>query len=246
VDLLNRDDLRAFQPLATQQPVKLVYVGGFETWHGINNLLHALAAAREQGANVTLDLIGAGPEQGTIETTIRTLRLTDIVRLTGFVDIQTLSRYLAAADIGLCPYCGRVEYSGLKLLDYKAAGLATIASGANGQPVVLRQGETGWIVPPCDIAALTTAILQLSYDHEWRRRMGQTARMEAEREHSWRQTALRLEAIFQRLQPTAALLQNEELSPESGSPTKSYAGQRGAFSGSCISQQAMDEVGHEA
>lgn len=196
VTLLTRAQLRPFRPLAQDDKVTLVYVGGFEKWHGITILLHAVAAARKQGVNLALYLIGAGPEQTTIETTIAALALQEVVTLTGFVDIVTLGGYLAEADIGLCPYCGRVEYSGLKLLDYKAAGLATIASGANGQPVVIKQGETGLIVPPCDEAALTAAIVELCRAHELRRQMGRQARAEAEREHSWRHTAQRLEAIF--------------------------------------------------
>ncbi len=213
VNLLQRNRLASFTPYEESQSIRLVYVGGFETWHGITNLLHALAGAVAQGANVALYLIGAGPEQETIERTIHELQLTEIVTLTGFLDIQGLSAYLAQSDIGLCPYCGRVEYSGLKLLDYKAAGLATIASGANGQPTVLHHGETGWIVPPCDIAALTAAIVHLSSDHELRRRIGQAARIEAEREHSWHHTAQRLETIFQRVQPSVVPLQQMDKLP---------------------------------
>ncbi len=207
VTLLRREQLRPFQPLAANQPVTLVYVGGFEKWHGITILLQALAVAISQGAKLTLYLIGAGPEQPRIEALIHSLGLQDVVTMTGFVDIVTLSHYLANADIGLCPYCGRVEYSGLKLLDYKAAGLATIASGANGQPVVIKDGQTGYIVPPCDEAALAAAILALSQSHELRRQMGRLARTEAEREHSWRHTAQRLEAIFTQVTATPATYQ---------------------------------------
>lgn len=199
VTLLSRDQLRAFAPQECNARVNLVYVGGFESWHGISVLLRALAKTRQRGASVTLTLIGAGPEQATIERQIQELQLQADVTLTGFVDIQQLASYLAQADIGLCPYCGRIEYSGLKLLDYKAAGLATIASGANGQPVVVRQGVTGLIVPPCDEEQLCQAIIKLSVEHELRRQMGRTARAEAEEQHSWRNTAQQIEAIFQQV-----------------------------------------------
>jgi glycosyltransferase involved in cell wall biosynthesis len=199
VTLLQRQQLRAFSENPPTDAVTLVYVGAFEPWHGLSVLLHAVASARQQGAPVKLYLLGAGPEQANLVRQVEELHLQAVVVMPGFVGMATMSAYLAQADIGVCPYCGRVEYSGLKLLDYKAAGLATIASGANGQPVVLRQGITGLIVPPCDAERLAAAIITLSRNHDLRRQMGRTARLEAEEQHSWRNTAQRLDAIFQRL-----------------------------------------------
>lgn len=202
VSLLQRAQLRAFTEPGQTAEVKLVYAGGFEPWHGLGVLLRAVAQARQQGAPVALTLLGAGPEQAAIARQIAELDLQPVVTLTGFVDLHRLGAHLAAADIGLCPYCGRVEYSGLKLLDYKAAGLATIASGAQGQPAVLRHGVTGLIVPPCDEAQLTEAILALSFNQEERRAMGRQARQEAEAHHHWRHTAQRLDMILQHVAGT--------------------------------------------
>lgn len=202
VSLLQRAQLRAFREPSQTAEVKLVYAGGFEPWHGLGVLLRAVAQVRQQGAPVALTLLGAGPEQAAIERQIVELHLQQVVTLTGFVDIHTLGAHLADAEIGLCPYCGRVEYAGLKLLDYKAAGLATIASGTQGQPAVLRHGVTGLIVPPCDEVQLTRAILDLSCNQEQRRAMGRQARQEAEAHHHWRHTAQRLDAIFQQVAGT--------------------------------------------
>lgn len=202
VSLLQRTQLRAFTEPRQAAAVKLVYAGSFEPWHGLNVLLRAVAQARQQGAPVALTLLGAGPEQAAIARQIAELHLQQVVTLTGFVDIHALGAHLAGADIGLCPYCGRVEYSGLKLLDYKAAGLATIASGAHEQPAILRHGVTGLIVPPCDEVQLTQAILDLSCNQEQRRAMGRKARQEAEADHHWRHTAQRLDAIFQQVART--------------------------------------------
>jgi glycosyltransferase involved in cell wall biosynthesis len=89
-----------------------------------------------------------------------------------------------------------MEFSGLKLFDYKAAGLAIIASGEKGQPITLRNEETAIIVPPCDVEALAQSIIRLITDIGLRRKLGQIARLEAEKEHSWRHTAINLEKIF--------------------------------------------------
>lgn len=198
VSLLDRRQLAAFAPAAagSNTAVRLVYVGAFEPWHGITVLLNALAQVVAQGVPVHLDLIGDGSELGTVERMIVEHKLTAHVSLHGFLRIGEAAPILASCEIGLSPYCGRVEYSGLKLLDYKAAGLATIASGENGEPFVLRHGVTGWIVAPCDVEQLTDAIVTLCRNAELRRCIGQAARLEAEEQHSWRHTAQQLEQIF--------------------------------------------------
>ncbi|MEW6404809.1 MAG: glycosyltransferase, partial [Chloroflexota bacterium] len=89
-----------------------------------------------------------------------------------------------------------VEFSGLKLLDYKAAGLAIIASGKEKQPEVINHGRTGWIVPPCDEGALSDAIIHFSKNPQLIREMGQRARLEAEQLHRWKNTVDDLEDLF--------------------------------------------------
>jgi glycosyltransferase involved in cell wall biosynthesis len=205
VQLLTRADLANFQDGATapsqasgstSRPVRLVYVGAFEPWHGILVLIKALATVVGRNRGVHLDLIGDGSARPEIERLIAEFHLEPYVTLHGFLRIEQAAPVLGHSEIGLSPYCGRVEYSGLKLLDYKAAGLATIASGEGGEPAVLRHGATGWIVPPCDVEQLAEAVLTLCADAPLRRQIGQAARSEAEAEHSWRHTALQLQAIF--------------------------------------------------
>lgn len=201
VELLARCDLANLQDELGEADqadrlVRLVYVGAFEPWHGIHVLINSLARVVGQRGNIHLDLIGDGSARPDIERLIAEYNLTPYVTLHGLLRIEQAAPILGRSEIGLSSYCGRVEYSGLKLLDYKAAGLATIASGENGEPAVLQHGETGWIVPPCDVDRLADAILSLCADGHVRRCMGRAARMEAEAEHSWRHTALQLLSIF--------------------------------------------------
>jgi glycosyltransferase involved in cell wall biosynthesis len=197
IDLLRRQQLRAFQPASpVRQPLTAAYVGAFEPWHGLANLLHAAAKARSNGVDIRLLLIGDGKERPTLEALTDELGLRARVNFTGYLSAAQLAPLLAQAEIGVSPYCGRVEYSGLKLLDYKAAGLVSLASGADGQPAVLQHGKTGWIVPPCDIDALGEAIVWLWRNPAQRRAIGMAARLEAEQVHSWRHTAQELEKLF--------------------------------------------------
>jgi glycosyltransferase involved in cell wall biosynthesis len=199
VSLIHRDQLACFSNYYDpQKPVIVLYIGGFEPWHGLNILLQAVARAVSQRSELRLILVGSGSELAEMNRLIRELKLETRVKLTGQLDFSELLNYLIEADIGVSPYCGRVEYSGLKLLDYKAAGLAIIASGENGQPSVIRHGQTGWIVPPCDVDALSKAIVTLAKDTNLRRKLGQQARIEAETCHKWRHTAEQIIKIFSR------------------------------------------------
>jgi len=200
VDMLSRQELRAFQETsADAENIKIVYLGAFETWHGIKALLKAFSLAITSLPYLHLDLIGDGPERNEIIQLVRAFRLESTVNLTGNIGLFEVVRYLKNADIGVSPYCGRVEYSGLKLLDYKSAGLATISSGENGQPLIIKHGQTGLIVPPCDEDALRDAIIYLSKNNFIRKKIGQQARLEAEQLHRWRHTAEQLESLFTRI-----------------------------------------------
>ena len=199
VELLDREALRAFQPVQPTQPVQVVYLGGFYPWHGIQILLNALHKALSQGVNIRLLLIGSGNGVEEAHQMVEELGLTEVVEFTGSLTAVQYAPFLAQSDLGVSPYCGWKEYSGLKLFDYKAAGLACIASGEDGQPATLDHGGTGWIVPPCNEEELTRALILLASQPELRRKLGQAARKDAEASHGWKHTVDKLEVLFDNL-----------------------------------------------
>lgn len=200
VERLTRGALRAFQPAGdSEETATIIYVGAFEPWHGVSILVEAFGRVVARGIPARLLLVGDGSEYQSVRERVRDDDLEALVTFTGHLGPDQVAERLSHADVAVSPYCGRVEFSGLKLLDYKAAGLPTIASGKDGQPAVIEHGQTGWIVPPCDVEALATAIALLCTKQALRRQLGQRARLEAEKCHSWRQTAQQLEGIFERV-----------------------------------------------
>lgn len=197
VDLLSRNQLRSFHPDPNLDGVTTIaYSGAFDPWQGVTILIRAVARVVARGMPARLLLIGSGREVQTAEQLVHELHLEQFVTFTGRLAPPQYAESLAQADIGVSPYCGRVEYSGLKLLDYKAAGLATIASGQDNEPAVIVNGKTGLIVPPRDENALYEAILHIISDVKLRKQMGRTARVEAEQFHGWNITAERLNELI--------------------------------------------------
>jgi glycosyltransferase involved in cell wall biosynthesis len=200
IDLLAGDQLSVFQSEPSERKeVQVVFAGAFEAWQGVDVLLRAAKRVIQSSCKIRVVLIGSGTQIGAIKNLISSLELESHVELAGHLPIDELAIRLNQADIGVSPYCGWIEYSGLKLFDYKAAGLAIIASGKNGRPVTLEHMHTGWIVPPCDEQALAHAIKALALDQERRRNMGREARFDAEKNHSWIRTAEKLASVFERI-----------------------------------------------
>lgn len=197
VHLLSRSQLHAFNVNAKGSGVRTIaYSGGFDPWQGTTILLRAVQRTIAAGISVRLLLIGSGPGVRDAAHMVQELDLGRYVAFCGHLAAPEYATALATANIGVSPISDWPEYSGLKLMDYKAAGLAVIASGKEGQPAVIDHGRTGLIVPPGDEDALYGALVRLSSDPELTTQMGRAARMEAERLHSWKNTAERLNELF--------------------------------------------------
>jgi len=196
VEMLSREHLQAFATSNSRRDVRLVYAGAFDPWQGVDVLLRAMKCLVDEGYAIGLTLIGGGNELANIEHLIDELELRSHVCLTGSLEMEKLATILAESDIGLAPYCGWPEYSGLKLFDYKSAGLAIIVSGEDGRPHTIEHNYTGLIVRPCDVGDLAQALRRLTGDPDLRRSLGQAARQEAEHIHSWSHTVHEIEKQF--------------------------------------------------
>lgn len=196
VQRLRRTDLRSFQEDPPDQAPMLVFLGGFYAWHGVPVLLEAFSAALRQFPAARLLLIGAGRGEADARQQVQELDISENVSFLGQMAMEAVAPLLASADIAVSPYCGRPEFDGLKIYDYKAAGLPVIASGDGRAPRAVRAGTTGLVVPPCDPQALQQAICTLLSDASLRRKMGRQGRQEAEDRHGWEHTAANLETVL--------------------------------------------------
>lgn len=83
------------------------------------------------------------------------------------------------------------------LMEAGSFSLPIVSTQVSGVPEMVRHGQTGWLVPPDDAAALSDAIAALAKDPEVRARLGQNARALIEAEFSIQRNASRLVALFQ-------------------------------------------------
>lgn len=175
------------------------FVGGFQHWHGLDRLAASFARVLSEVPQARLLLVGDGPARTSIEQCITKLGIEPAVIITGLVPQNHVPRMLAVADIAVIPYPRlprELWFSPLKLYEYMAAGKAIVASRAGQIAEVIQDGHNGLLVESGDVTGLAQAMIKLLKDPVQREQLGQNAREQAIRRHSWEQYVVRLEEIY--------------------------------------------------
>lgn len=143
-------------------PVRLIGVGRLVVKKGFDQLIDAVAALRADGTDVRADIIGDGPLHGDLAAHIDRQGLTEHVRLLGPRTQEEVRAHLVQADLFVAPFVvaqdGNADGLPTVLLEAMASGIPCVAADVTAVGEVVIDGETGWLVPAGDTAALTAAV----------------------------------------------------------------------------------------
>lgn len=175
----------------------LLFVGRLVERKGVRVLLDAV---HRLAADVTLDVVGDGPERAALAAQAARLGLAARVRFHGTVPAGALAERFARCDALVLPAVvdakGDTEGLGVVLLEALAHGRPVIASDAGGIPDVVRHDDTGVLVPPGDADALAAAIAALAGDPARARRLAESGRAHVARAFSWDSIVERLVRVY--------------------------------------------------
>ena len=104
---------------------------------------------------------------------------------------------LRASDVFVLS--SRVEGNPLSVMEAMAAGLPVVSTVVGGVPELVRNGETGLLVPSEDAGALAQAMQALVDDPVRRQAMGAAARQHAVTHFDIRHTVRGYEQLYERL-----------------------------------------------
>jgi len=91
---------------------------------------------------------------------------------------------------------GNVDALPTVLLEAMGSGVPVVASAISGVPEIVVDGETGYLVPPGDAAALADAIERVLRHPAAARRLGRAGRERAEHLFDLRTNVARLHALL--------------------------------------------------
>ncbi|MFN7928699.1 MAG: N-acetyl-alpha-D-glucosaminyl L-malate synthase BshA [Blastocatellia bacterium] len=161
------------QTLAPNGEQLLMHVSNFRPVKRITDCVRAFALLRANCQDgVRLVLCGDGPEREKAEALAQELGVAANVIFPG--SVPNIVDYLSVADVFLLP--SETESFGLAALEAMACEVPVIATRVGGLPEVVRDGETGYLVPFGDVQAMAQRAGKLFDDNKLRTAMGRKAR----------------------------------------------------------------------
>jgi teichuronic acid biosynthesis glycosyltransferase TuaC len=184
-------DLGHFLPVADRVALRqelglpggpmLLTVAGLRARKGIHNLLGMMTRLRD--VSCTLVICGDGPERARLEAQAAELGVADRVRFMGRVNRDVIPKFFAAADVFVL--ASIMEAAGNVLFESMSCARPIVCTDSGGPGEYVVDGETGYVVPVGDEAALADRTRLLLSDDELRERLGQEGRRRTIRDFAY-------------------------------------------------------------
>ena len=177
VTLRNGVDLEAFKPQDKSAAKRALEVEG-PVWLSVGHLIeskghHLAIEAAAKVPEVTLVIVGDGPEQTALHALVRRLGVSDRVRFAGHEDHGSLPRYYSAADTLIL--ASSREGMPNVALESMACGTPVIATAIGGTPEIVTVPEAGELMESRSADSIV---------HAWARLRSRPGSVEATRRHA--------------------------------------------------------------
>lgn len=174
--------------LGLDDAIVVGYVGTFQSWHGLEDLIRAAKMLRHFEPKLKFLLVGPLKSNAVSFSDAGD----DSLILTGPVPYEAVPDYVNAADIAVAPYnilnSSRKDVgigSPLKVLEYMACGKPTVGSSLPQVASIIEDGRTGFLFPQGDAALLAGRIEELARNPSLREEMGKNALEKVRNEFTW-------------------------------------------------------------
>lgn len=184
----------------------LLFVGRIEPLKAVDSIVEAMCLLRKHQPellyNTTFGIIGGNPndtqdkDMQALKHMVNTYGLDDVVQFLGAKNHQQLSQYYAAATAVIMP--SEYESFGMVALEAMASGTPVIASQVGGLAYLVRENETGYLVPSRNPHSLATRIADILTQPDTRRHMGKKA-ADLAQDYAWSAIADKLYREFNSL-----------------------------------------------
>lgn len=181
--------------LDPERPI-ILHVGQLHAQKQVEIIIRAAARVMKR-SDAQLLVVGDGKHYKTLMRLAEDLDIKERSAFPGYVSIEDgLSGIYRLGAVFVT--ASEIETQGLVLLEAMASGVPVVAADATCIPELVRDGVTGYLVPPKNVDAMARRILDILHDPQNARGMGMAARTVAEG-HSFAATLENHEDLYTRL-----------------------------------------------
>jgi glycosyltransferase involved in cell wall biosynthesis len=159
------------------------------------DLVRTLRALVDRDVDTLLVLVGDGEDRADVEALADELGVAERCRFAGYQ--RNLRQWYAAFDALLLTSAN--EGTPVVAIEALAAARPVVATRAGGTGTVVKSGETGYLEPVGDTAALAERLAALARDSELRTRVGARGAADVQARFTVRRMADDLDAVYRRL-----------------------------------------------
>ncbi|NQT76961.1 MAG: glycosyltransferase family 4 protein [Bacteroidetes bacterium] len=197
-------DIDIFQPLKTEsvfgpEDIVIGTVKALEKIYGIDYLLRAFKLLKQKHPSKSLKLliVGEGSQKQQLIDLVSEFHLENDVAFPGWVRHEKLPAYINMIDVFVV--LSRSESFGVAVLEASSCGKAVVVSDAGGLPEVVKDKETGMVVPSGDVEAASQAIGSLITDEQLRMKFGNAGRKRVLEFYNWQDSVKQMADIYEKL-----------------------------------------------
>ena len=185
-------DVKIFIPNNKKKQSSSLTIGtikSFEEKYGIEYLIRAFALLKKQlyDFNLQLELYGKGSQENYLKKLSDSLGLSNIVKFKGYISHDLVPNKFQHFDIAVFPSLS--ESFGVAAIEAQSCGVPVIVSNVGGLPEVVKDGETGIVVPSKDVKAFANKLFDLIVDEKKRIEYGKQARKHILNNYNWQNNA---------------------------------------------------------
>lgn len=178
------------------------YIGSFQSWHGVEELIHAGKDLLEKYPKLRFLMVG--PYYKEMENLTNNFGIRGSFTFTGPVSYNDVVDYINASDILVAPYNPEKSElrrrhgigSPLKIFEYMACGKPSISTLVEPITYAVQDHVNVILIPPGDINSLREAITELIENPKEAESIGNRAREDAVKLYSWESLAKKFEEIL--------------------------------------------------
>jgi colanic acid/amylovoran biosynthesis glycosyltransferase len=180
--------------------LEIISIGSLQPYKGHIYLVKACVELQKRRIPFRCRIVGGGDLQPMLERAIQENHLSEFVELMGPRTQDEVSQLLRTANCYVQPSVitpsGKMEGIPVALMEAMATGIPVVATSISGIPELVRNGDTGWLVPPENVDALADALSQIYRDPTEAYKRAQAGRRWVLDEFELSSNAKRLSSLF--------------------------------------------------